>query len=65
MKYSNYEMNEYGYSIKGHNKILGFILKLYCKKIVKRFKKIHNLLKDTKVNASAEINFTIDLGEKK
>lgn len=65
MKYSNYEMNGYGYSIKGHSKILEFILKLYCKKVVKRFKKIHNLQKDTRVNASAEINFTIDVGENK
>ena len=65
MKYSNYEMNEYGYSIKGHSKFLQFILNFYCKKISRKFKKIHKLPKDTKVNVSAEINFTIDLGEKK
>lgn len=61
MKYSNYEINEYGYSVKGYSKILEFILKLYCNKIVKRFKKMHNLPKETKVNARSEINFTIDL----
>lgn len=65
MKYSNYEKNENGYKIKGHSKILEFILNLYCKKIARKFKKLHNLPKDTKVSANAEINFKIDLGEKK
>lgn len=60
MKYSNYQETEKGYKIKGHSGFLNFILKIYCKKIAKKFKKIHNLPKEMKLNVRPEINIIID-----
>jgi len=60
MKYSNYEETDKGYKIKGHSIFLNFILKIYCKKIAKKFKKIHNLPKEMKLDITPEINIIIE-----